>query len=794
MRDSEQRLRAAATEAERITHAQLLKTTQRGVDSGRPASVTRGALRLHILSKLDAALASRGLRVGGGHLLVALLSAAIASHLLRSGGGVAQPALPWTLLPVVAAAALLGMRACWFWLAANALVAVAVWATPVDPNWIPPAAESVLFGRLSLLAGVGVILALQARGADDNVARLREAVASENAARTSAQLLHETTAIANSSATAKDALADCVEKLCAAQGWEAGHFFVTDPRTGSLVSGRSWRFDTARHLAGLEAAQASPMARDWPSALAVSRRQPAWLSAESSHGDLPEWRARHGVGTAVAVPVFGGGGVAATFELFSSEARPLEPETLESLQNVAAQVGHLIERTSAEERIRKLAYFDTLTGLPNRQHFLGKLERALRSAQTQGRRVALLMLDLDRFKYVNESLGHSLGDRLLTLVGERLTQGVRWNDLVGRPSELLISRLGGDEFTVLIADLPDAHDAARVAERLLDSLAEPIRIGRQDVFLAASVGIATYPDDAGNSETLLRCAGGALYAAKRAGSSAYRFYTPGLDSAASARLALEARLRRAIEQHELTVHFQPVRDARSSEVVSVEALARWYDGERWVPPDEFIPIAEDAGLIGRLGELVLRSSCIAAASWRERGAAPVRVAVNFSGRQFRLPDLSDTVRAILAETGHGAGQLEIEITESTILQDDEVTLGNLEALRALGVSIALDDFGTGHASVGNLRRFPVDRLKMDKSFVHGLAESTDDRALAQGIIALAHSLRLEVIAEGVETEAQAALLREFGCDQLQGWLLGRPAPADEVERLLPREKADAASA
>jgi diguanylate cyclase (GGDEF)-like protein/PAS domain S-box-containing protein len=450
-----------------------------------------------------------------------------------------------------------------------------------------------------------------------------------------------------------------------------------------------------------------------------------------------------------------------------------------------ADITHLKE---SEARLEHLAHFDPLTGLPNRLLFNSRLEHALEQARRHGQRVAVLFLDLDRFKTVNDSLGHPAGDELLIAVARRIRGRLREEDTV--------ARLGGDEFVILLERLEDAQTAAVVAQDVLKVLTAPVMLGGgREVFIGGSIGISLYPDDAAEATRLVSSADAALYQAKEQGRNTYCFYTEGLTAAANEHLALETRLRRALERGEFVLHYQPLVDTRGGQPVGVEALVRWQPpGEAQVPPVKFIPIAEETGLIVPLGEWILRTACAQARAWIDAGLPPLTMAVNLSGRQFQSEDMVALVGAVLEQTGLPARFLELELTESIVMEQAEQAIATLDALKALGVRLAIDDFGTGYSSLAYLKRFPIDKLKIDRSFVQGLADDADDREIAATIIAMARSLSLDVLAEGVESEQQLAILRQLDCDQYQGYLFAQPMPADELERLLPDLSPDAPAA
>ncbi len=428
----------------------------------------------------------------------------------------------------------------------------------------------------------------------------------------------------------------------------------------------------------------------------------------------------------------------------------------------------------SEERLQHLAHHDPLTGLPNRLLALSRLQHALERAERRGEQVAVLYLDLDRFKNVNDSLGHPVGDELLTLLAERLGNRLREEDT--------LARLGGDEFLLVLESIQLPGQAATVAQTLIDQLSKPFRLaGGQDIYIGVSIGISLYPDDARSVTELIQHADMAMYQAKQSGRNTYRFHTEALSAAASERLELETHLRHALTHGEFLLHYQPLLDARGG-VSGVEALVRWQPpGQALVPPGRFVPIAEDTGLIVPLGEWVLREACRQGRAWIDAGQPQRVMAVNLSVRQFHAGDLVDTVRRALADTGLPPQCLELELTESMFMDHAEQSIATLQALKALGLRLAIDDFGTGYSSLAYLKRFPIDKLKIDQSFVRGLAEDANDRQIAATIIAMAQVFKLEVLAEGVETSEQFAILDGLGCDFFQGYHFHRPAPAEQIQ-------------
>jgi diguanylate cyclase (GGDEF)-like protein/PAS domain S-box-containing protein len=444
-----------------------------------------------------------------------------------------------------------------------------------------------------------------------------------------------------------------------------------------------------------------------------------------------------------------------------------------SVDGLLAFAQDISERKRHEAFIRHLAHHDELTGLPNRTLLTQHAERALEAARAHGRQVAVLLIDLDRFKQINDSLGHNAGDAVLCAVAMRLKHTVRSHDTV--------ARLGGDEFVVLLDDLGSTHEAEGVAVKLIAALAEPVLNSGRQLTVTPSIGVAASPRDGDDLPTLLRNADAAMYQAKGRGRNGYMLYTPQMHAASSERLTLEGELREALAEQALTLHYQPLVDIADGRIVGVEALLRWpHPRHGFVPPDRFIPIAEETGLIVPLGEWVLHQACTEMRSLRERTGRPITLAVNLSPRQLRAPGLVDMVAQCLHATGWAAEDLELEVTESMVIDNPDASIATMQRLRAMGIGFAIDDFGTGYSSLSYLSRFPLAKLKIDRSFVRGLPDNPSDVAIASSIIGLGHGLKLMVLAEGVETEPQAALLRRLGCDLGQGWLFDRPMPLEAL--------------
>ena len=436
-------------------------------------------------------------------------------------------------------------------------------------------------------------------------------------------------------------------------------------------------------------------------------------------------------------------------------------------------------RKQAERRIRHLAYHDALTDLPNRTLLEDRLATALSQAHRKSRMLALLYLDLDRFKRVNDTIGHALGDRVLQSVAERLSAIVREADTV--------ARVGGDEFTILLPEVSRVQDAVDVANRVLEGLKEPLTIEGRDLHTTISMGVAIYPRDAEEAETLLRNAAVAMYRTKERGGDNYQLYTAAMNGAVADPLALESELRRGLEREEFVLYYQPQVSIADWQIVGVEALIRWRHPEHGlVLPGSFIPMAEETGLIVSLGEWVLRTACAQAKAWQEAGLPPICMSVNISGRHFQLRSLVEVVGQVLREAALDPRSLQLEITESVAVQDVDFTGSMMGNLREMGVQVAIDDFGSGHSSLNYLKRLPIDEVKIDQYFVRDVATDANDAAIVGSIVAMAHDLNLKVVAEGVETEQQLAFLHERGCDIAQGSLFSEPLPAEALEKMIRR--------
>lgn len=454
----------------------------------------------------------------------------------------------------------------------------------------------------------------------------------------------------------------------------------------------------------------------------------------------------------------------------------------------------ITERKQTEGEINRLAYYDGLTGLPNRVLFQDRVTQALRYARRHHLYAAMLLLDLDRFKQVNDSLGHKIGDLLLQAVAKRLMDAIRHSDSVGRKvaPELspIASRLGGDEFTVFLTNLAHAQDAGIVGRRILDMLAEPIVLEGHEIFMTGSLGIACFPADTDDADLLMKHADTAMYHAKSEGRNNFQFFSSAMNASIQQRVQIESQLRKALDREELMAYFQPRMDVRTRGVVGAEAVVRWRHPERGILlPAEFVPVAQESGLIQAIDGWMFRQACREIQLLNQLGLPPLKVSVNVSNSLFREKTFTDLIAQVLTESGLPAHLLELELTESIILRHAEPAIILLKALKAMGVSLAIDDFGTGYSSLSYLHRLPVDTLKIDQSFVQELSHSRESQAIVRAIVAMGHSLEMRVVAEGVETDEQMSFLVGEGCDEVQGYLFSKPLSADQMTDFMKQQPA-----
>ncbi|OGA33037.1 MAG: hypothetical protein A3G80_06510 [Betaproteobacteria bacterium RIFCSPLOWO2_12_FULL_62_13b] len=572
-----------------------------------------------------------------------------------------------------------------------------------------------------------------------------------------------------------------IQRLCESWGWAAGarrvvgedkllrhkeNWCLPVPAIEAFMRQSAERVDSVVENAGL-------LRRVWAAG------QPVWLgdiAQESTFLRGPQALAA-GLHSAFAFPIMVGGEFLGVIEFFGREVRRYDAEVVAFAQNVGGQLGQVIARKKAESNLTFFANHDALTALPNRFLFNERLTQALARAHRQGKMVAVLFIDLDRFKVINDTLGHDAGDRLLIELAVQLRGCLRENDT--------IARQGGDEFVVLIEDLNDPNQVTGVAKKILETVAEAHVLNGQEFNITASIGISIYPGECADVQTLLKNADIAMYRAKEQGKNNFQFYSAEMNQHTFERLALETSLRRAVEREEFLLHYQPKVDLRSGRITGVEALVRWRHPDLgMVSPSQFIPLAEETGLIGPIGDWVLRTACAEARGWITQGASEISVAVNLSASQFAREDIAQNITSVLLESGLEPRFLEIEITESTVMHDAKRAARVLQQLKDMGVRVAIDDFGTGYSSLGYLKRFPIDSVKIDRSFIIDIPHDNDDVAITRAVIAMAHSLRLKVIAEGVETEEQYQFLRDHDCDEMQGYYFSEPIDAAALVRLI----------
>jgi diguanylate cyclase (GGDEF)-like protein len=519
---------------------------------------------------------------------------------------------------------------------------------------------------------------------------------------------------------------------------------------------------------------------------AMHRRQPVIVADILDDPLWDEYRAAatpHGLRSCWSFPILSHhGAMLGTFAVYSGDVRQPTPAERQVIDTATHIAGIAIERKQAEDRIRHMAHHDALTGVPNRILLHDRLNQAILYAQRYDRQVTAIFIDLDNFKLINDSLGHNVGDELLKVIATRMLQSVRRTDTV--------ARLGGDEFVIVLFGQPAGQQTEALApllEKLRHAIAQPVHIGEHRLHVTCSMGVASYPRDADGVHALLMNADAAMYRAKELGRNSYEFYSGEMNTKSQEKLTLQDGLREAIARNELMLLYQPQVDLRSGQITGVEALIRWQHPELgMVSPVTFIPLAEETGLIVPIGEWVLRTACRQNKAWQDAGTRPIIVSVNVSARQFKEGNLVERVARALRETGLEARYLELELTESLIMQNLQLAVATMRDLQAMGVWLSIDDFGTGYSSLSALKSFPIVRLKIDRSFVRDIPGDEDDKAITTAMISLGHKLNLKVVAEGVETDGQLAFLRDNECDEMQGYHFSRPVPVAEIENLLRR--------
>ena len=590
---------------------------------------------------------------------------------------------------------------------------------------------------------------------------------------------HAVTRVLAEADSVQAGLEGVMRAICEAEGWDCARVYLVDEGAGVLRFAAAWGIDHEGVRNFIEKTRDMVFApgqgfagRAWQTG------EPVWTGDISTDPRaIRRYASDYGMRGAFVIPLISAGKTLGAVAFASRVVREPDARLLEAAGVIGSQVGQFLIREQAEEAVRFVATHDSLTRLPNRVMFGQRLEHALGQAARHGRRLAVLFIDLDRFKIINDTLGHDVGDAVLREAARRLTDSLRASDTV--------ARLGGDEFVVLLEELSDPMYVTAVAHKLTAAIAEPVVLGGREYRVTASIGASTYPDDSVDAQSLLKNADIAMYRAKESGRNTFQFYSAQLNLHTVERLTLESGLRRALERDELLLRFQPQVELRSGRITGVEALVRWQHPEHGLlTPGRFIAIAEETGLIVPIGNWVLQAACKAHRDWELRGLPPVRISVNLSARQFVHESLIRDIRGLMGGDGFGLGCLELEITESMVMRDPDRVVALLRDLRQMSVRVAIDDFGTGQSSLAYLKHFPVDTLKIDRSFIAGIPGDLGDAAITQAVIAMAHNLGMTVIAEGVETRAQRDFLAAQGCDEYQGYFFAEPLPAEEVLALL----------
>ncbi len=601
---------------------------------------------------------------------------------------------------------------------------------------------------------------------------------------------HAVTRVLAESETLAEAIPKIVQTICETLNWDCGARWSLDEQQNAICCVETWSIPNeavAEFTAEVRKVTLQPTHHGLVRQVWVSGA-PKWIPDVSRDEGFQraQLAAKAGLHGAFAFPILAGNVTLGVLEFFSREIRNSDPSLLQMVRVIGSQIGQFMARKQAEENLLYVATHDTLTGLPNRYMLNQRFAHALNNAQRYRKSMALLFLDLDRFKFINDTLGHPFGDRVLTEVAGRLRLCLREIDT--------IARFGGDEFVALIEDFAAPGDIVSVAQKILHAVRWPFLLDGETCHVTASIGIGLYPDDGADFASLLKSADIAAYRAKEQGKNNYLFYSEEMNDHLSARIAKETRLQGALEKNEFVLHYEPKIEINTGRITGMEALIRWQHPDLGLlPPLEFIGLAENSGLIVPIGAWVLRTGCAYNQTLQGRVPAPLTVSVNLSARQFEDKHLLREIERALSESALKPGNLELEITESMVMRDIQSSKKILDGIKSMGIRLAIDDFGTGYSSLVSIKRFPFDCIKIDRSFIKDIPQDPDDVAITQAIIAMAHSLRLKVIAEGVETREQLDFLTELGCHEFQGHYFRKPQPAEDFSKLL-RENAVAMAA
>ena len=576
------------------------------------------------------------------------------------------------------------------------------------------------------------------------------------------------------------ALKAVMRAVCETQGWQCGRYFRVDNEAGVLRFAEFWSVPDPVVKRFIEGSRDVVFAQGvgltgwvWQSG------QPLWVADLSKDPRVHSKGLHRDASTrgAFAFPVMVEGKTVGVLGFNSREVREPDDRLLQAVRVIGSQIGQFLQRKHAEERVHYLATHDGLTSLPNRVMFNQLLNLAIPHARRYNRQFAVLFIDLDRFKIINDTLGHEAGDKLLQEIATRFTGCLRESDVV--------ARLGGDEFVVLLQEVGEAEQAAAVARKILSAAIKPILLRGQECRVTASIGICVYPADAQDEQSLMKNADSAMYLAKEEGKNNFQFYSESIKTQSRERMTLETGLRHALERNEFFLHYQAKLDLKTQEITGVEALLRWQHPDLgMVAPMRFIPIAEETGLVLPIGRWVLKTACVQNVAWQRDGLPPVCMAVNLTARQFADENFLQDIAAALEASGMRPELLELELTESMVMHNPEQAIKVLAAVKQIGVRIAIDDFGVGYSSLAQIKRFPIDTLKVDRSFIRDLAENAENRAITEAIIAMGRTLSLTVVAEGVETQEQQAFLSDHACDAMQGFYFSKPVAQDEFARFM----------